>query len=138
MSPSGAARTRRLRSSARPTSTRAAFAAALNDADMPGVRFVPVRFTPTASVFAGETCGGVQILLTDRDRLNAVQVGLTLAVTLRRLYPDDWQPEKLQTLLVNQAAYSGIMAGHSPAKIAAGWAENLRDFGVRAQAHRLY
>ena len=113
-------------------------AASLNDADLPGVRFIPVRFTPSASVFAGETCGGVQILLTDRDRLNAVQVGLTLALTLRRLYPDAWQPEKLRTLLTNEKAYQDIAAGRPYEEAAAGWADDLTAFAARSKSHRLY
>jgi uncharacterized protein YbbC (DUF1343 family) len=32
----------------------------LNLANLPGVRFVPVRFTPHASVFKEQECGGVR------------------------------------------------------------------------------
>ncbi len=113
------------------------FAAALNAENLPDVRFIPVEFTPSDSVFATEKCGGVQILLTDRDALNAVQVGLTLALTLRRLY-DEWQPEKLKTLLVNQVAYESIVAGKSYAEIAAGWAGDLEEFKERVRGFRLY
>ncbi len=115
-----------------------AFASALNTQALPGVRFVPVEFTPAASVFANEKCGGVQILLTERDALDAVRIGLTIATVLRYLYAHDWQPEKLMTLLVNQTAYDGIVSGQSYADIAAGWAEDLRAFGERAQKWRLY
>jgi uncharacterized protein YbbC (DUF1343 family) len=115
-----------------------AFAAALNAERLPGVRFVPIEFTPTADVFAGETCGGVQILLLDRDALDAVRVGLTLALTLRRLYSRDWQPEKLITLLVNQSAYDGVIAGQSYAEIASSWADDLQKFQARAETWRLY
>jgi uncharacterized protein YbbC (DUF1343 family) len=114
------------------------FAAALNAENLPGVRFVPAEFTPSTSVFAGERCRGVQILLTDRDALDSVRVGLTLALTLRRLYALQWLPEKLMTLLVNQKAYDGVIAGHSYAEIAAGWAEDLENFNRRAEACRLY
>ena len=114
------------------------FAAALNAAQMPGIRFVPVRFTPTASVFAGQSCGAVQMLVTERERLNSVQVGLTLTAALRHLYPDDWQPKKLMALLVNQAVYDAIVAGCSYAEIAAGWAEDLATFAARTQPHLLY
>lgn len=114
------------------------FAGALNAESLPGVRFVPCRFTPTASVFSGEACGGVQILVTDRDRLNAVQVGLTLAVTLRRLYPDAWQPDKLRTLLVNAQTQEALRAGATYADMANGWAEALQAFGERARAVWLY
>lgn len=114
------------------------FAAALNEAALPGVHFVPVRFTPSASVFQSESCGGVQILLTDRDRLNAVQTGLTLALTLLHLHPDAWQPEKLETLLTNETAYQAVAAGRAYEEIAAGWADDLKAFDARAEPHRLY
>lgn len=114
------------------------FAAALNAAGLPGVRFVPVQFTPASSVFAQELCSGVQILLTDRDALDAVRLGVTLALTLRRLVPSQWQPEKLMTLLVNQKAYNAIAAEKPYAEIAAGWAAELSEFKQRAQKYRLY
>ena len=114
------------------------FAAALNAADLPGVRFVPTCFTPAVSVFAGERCGGVQIYVTDRERLNAVAVGLTLAVTLRDLYPEAWQPEKLATLLVSKQAQEALLSSRSAAEIAAGWADDLAAWEARAQAFRLY
>lgn len=115
-----------------------AFASALNAELLPGVRFVPIEFTPAASVFANEKCGGVQILLTDRDALDAVHVGLTLALTLQRLYRHEWRPEKLMTLLVNQIAYDGVIAGQSYAKIAEGWAGELTVFEAQARKYRLY
>ena len=64
----------------------------LNHAGLRGVRFVPIRFTPTYSVHKGKLCGGVYILLTDRDRCNVVDVGLQIAETLYRLYPNDFDP----------------------------------------------
>ena len=113
-------------------------ARALNAEALPGVRFVPCWFTPKASVFSGEVCGAVQMIVTDRDRLNAVQVGLTLAVTLRRLYPDSWQPEKLKTLLVNAQAQEALMRGASYEDMADSWADALRGFGGRARSVWLY
>ena len=64
-----------------------AFAEALNRSGLRGVRFVPIRFTPRASVFKDQSCGGVYIIVTDRTRLRAVDLGLTLAITLQRMYP---------------------------------------------------
>jgi len=115
-----------------------AFAAALNAEDMPGIRFVPVRFTPRASVFRGENCGGVHLIVTDRAALNAVRVGLTLAVTLRHLYPDAWQPDKLQTLLVSAHTLAALRTDADYGELEAGWIEPLRGFEARARAIRLY
>lgn len=114
------------------------FAAALNDVPLPGVHFIPVQFTPSASVFTGKLCGGVQILVTDRTVLDAVQVGLTLAIHLRRLYPNDWEPEKLMTLLVHQQTQSALLQGADYTEISSEWADGLTLFSRRAQPHRLY
>ena len=46
-----------------------ALAEALNDRRLPGVRFYPVRFTPTASKYANEECQGVFMVVTDRVAL---------------------------------------------------------------------
>ena len=36
-----------------------------------GVRFVPVSFTPSSSVYAGQLCQGVNVVLLDRNTLDA-------------------------------------------------------------------
>jgi uncharacterized protein YbbC (DUF1343 family)/CubicO group peptidase (beta-lactamase class C family) len=116
----------------------AALAAELNRAGLAGVRFVPVRFTPAASVFQGQECGGVSILLTDRERLNAVDLGLVLALTLQRMYPKDFALEKVQTLLQDRATLEAIKAGKSLADIQQAWAAALADFKKRREAFLLY
>ncbi|HVF89499.1 MAG TPA: exo-beta-N-acetylmuramidase NamZ domain-containing protein, partial [Blastocatellia bacterium] len=52
---------------------------ALNRAGLAGVRFVPVRFTPRQSRFTGEECGGVNIIVTDRNSFRPVATGLEIA-----------------------------------------------------------
>jgi len=73
--------------------------AELESRGVAGIRFVPIRFTPTASVFKDKPCGGVYLMVTDRDALNAADVGIVLALTLSRLYPNEFALEKVQTLL---------------------------------------
>ena len=64
-----------------------ALAAALNASALPGVRFYPVTFTPAAGAkLGGQVCHGVFLIVTDRDRLRPVRVGLEIASTLSRLY----------------------------------------------------
>ena len=100
--------------------------AELNRADLPGVRFVPIRFTPAASVFQDKACGGVYILITDRDALNAVDVGLTLALTLKRLYPSEFALEKVQHLLRHAPTIDAIKAGKSLATANPGFRQEGR------------
>ncbi|NWF83521.1 MAG: DUF1343 domain-containing protein, partial [Bryobacteraceae bacterium] len=114
------------------------FAAALNGAGLPGVRFVPIRFTPRASTFKDHPCGGVSILVTDRDALNAVDVGLTLALTLQRLYPGEFALDKMKPLLTDAGTLEAIRAGQSLAQIKQLWAPELAAFKQRREQFRLY
>lgn len=107
------------------------FAATLNDAGLPGIRFVPVRFTPKESVFKGRECGGVYLVLTDRDSCRVVDVGLWIALTLRKLYPKDFDMRKLNTLLLDSGTLDAISAGKSLQEIKALWATRLGEFMAR-------
>ncbi|MES2570800.1 MAG: DUF1343 domain-containing protein, partial [Verrucomicrobiota bacterium] len=75
-------------------------ASELNQANLPGVRFIPVQFTPVSSVFKGQRCRGVNIILTDRT-VPTVDIGITMARTLQRLYPKDFNVPKFNRLLVH-------------------------------------
>jgi uncharacterized protein YbbC (DUF1343 family) len=55
---------------------------------LPGCAFRPAYFTPTFSKHAGQICGGVQVHVTDRDALRAVDVGMYLLEVLLALYPE--------------------------------------------------
>jgi uncharacterized protein YbbC (DUF1343 family) len=85
------------------------WAAALNALGVPGVRFVPVEFTPSSSKFEEQLCHGVQILITDRQAVEPMRLGFGLAFTLRKLCPDDWETKNLNRLLGNQDCYQAIL-----------------------------
>jgi uncharacterized protein YbbC (DUF1343 family) len=110
----------------------------LNAAGLPGVAFVPIRFTPDSSKFANEECGGINILVTDRQKFQSVRTGLSVAATLRRLYPDDWDTKSLNRLLSNQQSFDGILAGNSVDEIERDYAPKLREFEQRREKYLLY
>jgi len=103
-------------------------AAYLNARGIAGVRFVPVSFTPSASIHSGQKCEGVNIVLTDRDGLDAPELGIELASALWKLYPADFKLDRIMTLLANQAAYDALVAGQDPRRIAQDWQEGLDRF----------
>ncbi len=113
-------------------------AADLNAAGLAGVRFVPVQFTPTASVFKGQLCKGVNLLITDRTQLASVDVGLALASTLQRLYPKDFGLEKFNKLLVHPPTVEAIREQKPLATIKALWAQDLAEFRARREKYLLY
>jgi uncharacterized protein YbbC (DUF1343 family)/CubicO group peptidase (beta-lactamase class C family) len=97
-------------------------AEALNGRRLPGVRFYPVRFTPTASKFSGEECQGVFIVITDRNALRPVRVGVELAAALLKLFPGKFDVDASARLFGSTAGLSRLRAGDDPATIASGWA----------------
>jgi uncharacterized protein YbbC (DUF1343 family)/CubicO group peptidase (beta-lactamase class C family) len=88
-------------------------AEALNVMELPGVRFVPTRFTPASSVHAKKECGGVQIYISDWAKFESLPVGFALAQTLRQLYPTDWQTKNYNRLLGNAAIFDAVNKGES-------------------------
>ena len=106
----------------------------LNRAALPGVRFVPIRFTPKSSVHHGELCKGVYILLTDRNACNVVDVGLQIARTVYRLYPRQFDPGKMSHLLLHAPTLDAIKADKPLSEIHATWQKDLDPFRqVRAK-----
>jgi uncharacterized protein YbbC (DUF1343 family)/CubicO group peptidase (beta-lactamase class C family) len=104
------------------------FAAYLNGRGIAGVRFVPVSFTPTSSIYSGQNCNGVNIVLIDRNGLDAPELGIELASALRKLYAADFKIERITELLVNQSVYDALMSGRDPRRIAQDWQEELEKF----------
>jgi uncharacterized protein YbbC (DUF1343 family) len=89
----------------------------LNERNVKGARFVPIRFKPNASTFKDEECGGVNIVVTDREAFNSVRTGIEIAVALRKLYPADWQVDKYARLLVNQEIFELVKRGDTTEEI---------------------
>jgi uncharacterized protein YbbC (DUF1343 family) len=108
----------------------------LNGRGLAGVRFVPVRFTPRASVFKEQECGGVNLVVTDRARFRPVRTGLEMAVALRRLYPNDWKVEDYKRLLVNEETLERVRRADEPEAIERAWQPPLAEFR-RARARAL-
>lgn len=66
-------------------------AAKLNSLRLPGVKFRAASFTPTSSKHVGKLSHGVEIYVTDRDKLEAVSTGLHIIKTIHDMYPNDFQ-----------------------------------------------
>jgi uncharacterized protein YbbC (DUF1343 family) len=114
------------------------FAAALNEAGLAGVRFVPIRFTPRASTFKDEPCGGVSLVVADRAALASLDVGMLLASTLQRMYPGQFALDKMAPLLQSEATLAGIRSGRSVPEIRSLWAAELKAFAARREKFLLY
>ncbi len=103
-----------------------------------GVRFVPTAFTPDAAIYSGEKCEGVNLVLTDRNSMDAPELGIELAAALKKLYPADYKIDRMPELLANQATYNALLAGEDPRRIAQDWQEGLEKFEAIREKYLLY
>ncbi len=103
-------------------------AAYLNRRFVPGVRFVPTRFTPTAGPHKGLACEGIALVITDRATLNSMLMGLEIAAALWKMYPENFQVDKIMTLLGNAAALERLKKGDAPTRIVDEASDELEAF----------
>ncbi|OGK99256.1 MAG: hypothetical protein A3E31_07940 [Candidatus Rokubacteria bacterium RIFCSPHIGHO2_12_FULL_73_22] len=111
-------------------------AAALEARRLPGVRFEPAWFTPSEDRYAHVPCGGVRLVVTDRDALRPVTVALALARELRARHRDQFRPEKIQNLLVNRPTMWALLRGEALSRLRA-WAEMDRESFLKRRASYL-
>ena len=110
----------------------------LNGREIAGVRFVPVAFTPDSATYAHEKCGGVQIVVTDRNALDSPELGVEVAAALRALYAGDYKVAEVDTLMVNKASLDAIAAGQDPRRVAEQWLDGLERFEAMRMKYLLY
>ena len=111
---------------------------ALNHAGLDGVRFVPVRFTPTFSTFSNKVCRGVSLVLTDRNRFRAVDTGVAIGLTLRQLGGTNYALAKTTHLLQSATVRDGIDSGRPLAELRKEWAADVGEFEQRRKPFLLY
>ncbi|HKP67998.1 MAG TPA: exo-beta-N-acetylmuramidase NamZ domain-containing protein, partial [Pyrinomonadaceae bacterium] len=110
----------------------------LNDRNLKGVRFVPIRFKPNTSVFKDEQLSGINIIVTDRRTFQSLRTGIEIAAALRKLYPTDWQVDRYGRLLVNAVFLDMMKRGESPEAIEQAWKNSVTDFEKRRAPYLLY
>ncbi len=68
------------------------FAERLNLANLPGFEFEAVQFKPKDDLYRGETCRGVKIKVTDREKARPIDLFINAFMILRELYPQNFEP----------------------------------------------
>ena len=108
----------------------------LNALRLRGVAFEPVVFTPNADRYMGVPCGGVRIVVTDRESVRPVTVGLAIARVLRSRHRDQFRPEAIQNLLVNRATMWALLRNEPLDRLVA-WTETERNNFLNRRASYL-
>ena len=118
--------------------------ARFNAMKLPGVIATPLYFTPSASKYAGEMCGGMHLHVTDAHRVQPVALGMQLLALIRELYPKHFS--LLPPLREGDMPFLSKLAGHRlfenadwPVEEWLACAEReAAAFAARKQAYHLY
>lgn len=113
-------------------------ARALNEKHLAGVRFVPVRFTPRASVHQGVECGGINIVVSDRGAFEPISTGLEIATQLLALFPKDFAVDRFNRLLVNQQVFEAFKKGSEGRALRQIWQDDLTRFRAVRSKYLIY
>jgi len=109
--------------------------------ELPGVRFRETYFVPTFSKFADQTCGGVQLTVTDPVAFDAIRTAVAMLVSARKLHPDlfGWRPDKaIDKLSGSDRLRTMVDAGAGVDDITGSWQAELDEFTARRRPYLLY
>jgi uncharacterized protein YbbC (DUF1343 family) len=119
-----------------------ALAAYLNARKIPGVTFSPNRFQIAEDSnhypYHGQTIPGLHITLTDRQALDAPEMGIEIISALHRLYPTQFNLSKTGQLIANVNTLLALQNGEDPRSIAGSWTSDLATFKKRRTPYLLY
>ena len=109
--------------------------------NLPGVSFSEIRYSPTGSLYAGESCTGLSLLITDENIFRPVQTGIAIIQQLlllfreqcsERLYKTVANPsgeKHLDKLLGIENSFSKLKAGHKiSSELKNEWQEKITPF----------
>jgi len=59
--------------------------------EFPGIGYRPLNFNPKSSKHQGEICKGIQLFIKDPDKVDSVELGLTLMAEIIKLHPEEFE-----------------------------------------------
>jgi len=125
------------------------FAEELSRENLNGVAFRPCSFKPTFDKYAGETCNGVQVHITEKTEFKPVITYYTIIKTARALYPTnfrwaeppyEYEFEKLPIdILAGGSAFREALESNTPAsELEKSWHNNESRFRAEREPYLIY
>jgi uncharacterized protein YbbC (DUF1343 family) len=113
----------------------------LEELRLPGAQFREIYFVPTFSKFVNETCGGVQVSVSDPQAFDAIRTAVAMLVTAKALHPDKfaWRPDNyIDKLSGSDRLRTMVDAGAGVDEVTGAWRAELTEFDRRRRRHLLY
>jgi len=110
----------------------------LNALHIPGVRFVPHRFTPHTSVYKDQECEGLDILLVNRDVFDPVLMGMELLAATLKYHPGRFDLDGVMRLLGSDEAAERLKRGETGREVLQAMKGQLEEFAKIRSRYLLY
>ena len=118
----------------------------MNFCRLPGIYFKPITFTPVTlphaapwNKYRDQDVNGLNLIITDRERLRPLQVMVHLLVALKKHYPAELELRKnLERLIGIPSFRRSIENLRSPEEILAEWEPGIQAFEKARQKYLLY
>lgn len=121
----------------------------LNQRQIAGVEFRPLKFIPTFHKYCGNVCGGAQVYVTDLRIFDPLCLALEVISTIRKLYPKkfawrkppyEFEKKKMpfDILIGNSWIRRAIEKGETVSSIKKRWLNDLERFKRMRQKYLLY
>lgn len=115
----------------------------LQAADLPGVAFRSVRFTPHApgdAKYADTALVGIRLRVTKRENYDPSRTAVVLLSIIQRLHPTrfHWLAPQFDRLAGGSGLRTALERGDDPRSIAAGWEPELEHFKAHRRPSLLY
>ncbi len=121
----------------------------LGEYHLTGVAFRPIFFEPTFNKFAGRTCGGLFVHVTERRLFRPYRTSLAILQAAARLWPDEvtwsdppyeyeYERRPIDLILGEPKLADDLIDGHDLDELEAGWEEELDLFSASCREYFLY
>ncbi len=118
----------------------------MNFCRLPGIYFKPITFTPVTlphaapwNKYRDQDVNGLNLIITDREKLRPLQVMVHLLVALKKHYPAELELRKnLERLIGIPSFRRSIENLRSPKEILAEWEPGIQAFEKARQKYLLY
>lgn len=114
-----------------------ALAAALNDLDLPGVRFRPHTFIPVTSIHTGQTCHGIQAHITDAAAYRPVETWAKVLAMVYQRFGFAWNGH-FDRLAGTVDLRETIQAGAGLERLLADWRSQAEQFQAERVPYLIY
>jgi len=122
----------------------------LNKENLPGLFFRPQYFKPQFQKWSGTVCGGVQLHVTERNKIKPLVTSIVLLSSIKKLYPDDFLWRKEAYEFVNDRLAIDLLYGNPTLREAiesdtlsinnleSTWEEDIKVFSSHREACLIY